>query len=100
LETPHGWLLLFHRVTKPDGIYKVEAMLLDRNDPSLVLADTAASLLEPETPEERVGQTPNVVSPCGAVVMNGQVYLYYGAADSVVCAARMALDAIYKRLGI
>jgi predicted GH43/DUF377 family glycosyl hydrolase len=33
LETPHGWLLLFHRVTKPDGIYKVEAMLLDRNDP-------------------------------------------------------------------
>ena len=100
LETPHGWLLLFHRVTKPDGIYKVEAMLLDRNDPSLVLADTAASLLEPETPEERVGQTPNVVFPCGAVVMNGQVYLYYGAADSVVCVARMALDAIYKRLGI
>ncbi len=100
LATPHGWLLLFHRVTKPDSIYKVEAMLLDRDDPSIVLADTAASLLEPETPEERMGQTPNVVFPCGAVVRGDDVYLYYGAADSVVCVARMALAAIYKRLGI
>ena len=100
IETPHGWLLLFHRVTKPDGIYKVEAMLLDRDNPFEVLADTAASLLEPEMPEERSGQTPNVVFPCGAVLMGGDVYLYYGAADSVVCLARMALSAIYKRLGI
>lgn len=98
--TPHGWLLMFHRVTKPDSVYKVEAMLLDHEDLTQVLADTAASLLEPETPEERVGQTPNVVFPCGSVVMDDQVYLYYGGADSVVCVARMALAAIYKRLGI
>jgi len=100
IETPFGWLLLFHRVTRPDSIYKVEAMLLALDDPAQVLADTAASLLEPETPEERMGQVPNVVFPCGAVVLGGEVYLYYGGADSVVCVARMALAAIYKRLGI
>lgn len=100
IATPHGWLLLFHRVTKPEGIYKVEAMLLDRDDPCRVVAETAASLLEPEMPEERVGQTANVVFPCGAVVLGGEIYLYYGGADSVVCVARMALASIYKRLDI
>lgn len=100
IETPHGWLLLFHRVTRPEGVYKVEAMLLERDDPATVLADTAASLLEPEAPYEREGQTRNVVFPCGAVVIDDQVYLYYGGGDSVVCVARMALPALYKRLGI
>ena len=41
-----------------------------------------------------------MVFPCGAVVIDDQVYLYYGGGDSVVCVARMALPAIYKRLGI
>lgn len=100
IDTPHGWLLLFHRVTKPDSVYKVDAMLLDAANPAEVLADTAASLLEPEMPEERMGQTANVVFPCGAVVKGENVYLYYGGADSVVCVARLEMSAIYKRLGI
>lgn len=75
-------------------------MLLDRDDPCRVLADTGASLLEPETAEERTGQTPNVVFPCGAVVMGDDVYIYYGGADSVVCMASMPLAALYKRLGL
>lgn len=100
IETPYGWLLFFHRVTQPSPVYKVEALLLDREDPSRVITGTGATLLEPETREERFGQTPNVVFPCGAVLLNGDVYLYYGGADSVVCLARMPLQVIYKRLGI
>jgi predicted GH43/DUF377 family glycosyl hydrolase len=100
LETPHGWLLFFHRVTISGSVYKVEAMLLDREHPSRVIAETAATLLEPETTEERFGQTPNVVFPCGAVIHDEHVMLYYGGADSVICLARMTLEAIYKRLGI
>jgi len=42
----------------------------------------------------------NVVFPCGALVQQDQVYLYYGGADSVVCAARMSLAAVYRRLGL
>lgn len=100
IDTPHGWLLLFHRVTKPNSVYKVEAMLLDRDDPCRVLADTGATLLEPETPEERIGQTPNVVFPCGAVVMGDDLYIYYGGADSVVCMASMPMAVLFKRLGL
>lgn len=100
LWTTRGWLLLFHRVTRPGGIYKIEAMLLDPEDPTHVLTETAATLLEPETPEERYGQTPNVVFPCGAVLIDAQVYLYYGGADSVVCVARMALSDVFLRMGL
>lgn len=100
IETAHGWLLFFHRVTQPHAVYKVEAMLLDRDDPTRVIAETAATLLEPETPEEREGQVPNVVFPCGSIVLDEHVYLYYGGADSVVCLARMPLAAVFKRLGI
>lgn len=100
LETPHGWLLFFHRVTQTGSIYKVEALLLDRDEPSRVIAETGATLLEPETSEERFGQTPNVVFPCGAVIRDGFVLLYYGGADSVICLARMALERVYRRLGL
>lgn len=100
LETARGWLLFFHRVTRPGAVYKIEAMLLDRDDPSRVLTETAATLLEPETPEERYGQTPNVVFPCGAVLIDEEVYLYYGGADSVVCVARMALQDVFRRMGL
>lgn len=100
LETPHGWLLFFHRVTQTGSIYKVEALLLDRSEPSRVIAETGATLLEPETSEERFGQTPNVVFPCGAVIRDGFVLLYYGGADSVICLARMALERVYRRLGL
>lgn len=100
IEIGPGWLLFFHRVTKPDSVYKVEAMLLDARDPSQVRAETAATLLEPEAPEERFGQVANVVFPCGAILRNGDVYLYYGAADQVVCVARMSLDSLLKRMDL
>jgi beta-1,2-mannobiose phosphorylase / 1,2-beta-oligomannan phosphorylase len=100
IETPLGWLLFFHRVTKPVPVYKVEAMLLDIADPRRVIAETGATLLEPETSDECRGQTPNVVFPCGAVLLDEQVYLYYGGGDSVCCVARMPLQEIFKRLGI
>jgi len=99
IETELGWLLFFHRVTRPDSVYKIEAMLLDARDPSQVRAETAATLLEPETPEERFGQVPNVVFPCGAILRGAHVYLYYGGADQVVCVARMRLESILSRMG-
>lgn len=100
IETSLGWLLFFHRVTRPDSVYKIEAMLLDARDPSQVIAETAATLLEPEAPEERFGQVPNVVFPCGAVVRAGEVYLYYGGADRVVCVARMSVDSLLNRMDL
>ena len=84
----------------PGDIYKVEAGLLALNDPTKVIAKTDASLLEPELDYEKIGQVPNVVFPCGAVLLNDMVYLYYGGGDRVVGVAKMELKDILKRLGM
>lgn len=94
LETEHGWLLLYHGVSKPGFIYKVGAMLLDYDDPRKILARTDEPILEPTESYEKQGQVPNVVFPCGAVIINGIIYLYYGGADTVIGVATMPLQAL------
>lgn len=94
IETEHGWLLLYHGVSKPGNVYKVGAMLLDYDDPRKILGRTDEPLLEPETDYEKVGQVPNVVFPCGAVVIEDTIYLYYGGADSVTGVATMSLTTL------
>lgn len=44
------------------------------------------------------GQTPHVVFPCGAVLVDGTIYLYYGGADSVVCVASMLRATLVRRM--
>lgn len=99
LRTGQGWLVFFHHVSDPDSTYRVEAMLLDIQDPARVLAETAGTLLEPEMDYERAGDVPNVVFPCGAVLRDRWVHLYYGGGDRVIGVARMSLEAIFKQMG-
>ncbi len=93
LKTEKGWLLLYHGV---DGgmTYRVGAVLLDLVNPAHILGRTAKPLFEPETEYEKVGVVPNVVFPCGAVVIDGRVLLYYGGADLVTGVASLELDKI------
>ncbi|HEX8931697.1 MAG TPA: hypothetical protein VF810_00910 [Patescibacteria group bacterium] len=103
IETEYGWLLLYHGVSnhqpnEPFGIYKVGAMLLDYDDPRKILGRTDTPLLEPTEDYELHGQVPNVVFPCGAVVIEGTIYLYYGAADKVTCVATMPLQTLLDML--
>jgi predicted GH43/DUF377 family glycosyl hydrolase len=67
-------------------------MLLDPSDPRKILGRTKEPLLEPEKDYELQGIIPNVVFSCGAVVMNGIIYLYYGGCDTVVGVATMPLS--------
>ncbi|HSW48417.1 MAG TPA: hypothetical protein VLG67_05055, partial [Candidatus Saccharimonadales bacterium] len=94
IETEKGWILLYHGVSDPGFKYMVGAMLLDLEDPRKVIGRTEQPLLVPEKPYELIGQVPNVVFPCGAVVIEGQIYLYYGGADSVVGVATMPLNSL------
>lgn len=98
IETEYGWLLFYHGVSHPRAFYKVGAMLLDYNDPKKVIGRSDEPLLEPEKPYELIGQVSNVVFPCGAVVIDGTVYLYYGGADSVVGVATMPLKDLLTTL--
>ena len=100
IETSYGWLMFYHRATIPGSVYKVEAALLDLNDPSTILAQADATLLEPEMEYEEKGIVANVVFPCGAVLRNETIFLYYGGADRVTGVAVMELPALLKRFGI
>lgn len=88
IKTEYGWLLIYHAVDDRDpGRYKMGAMLLDLNDPTKVLARTHEPILEPEEPYENEGLKYGVAYPCGAVVFNDNLHVYYGGADMVICMA-------------
>jgi predicted GH43/DUF377 family glycosyl hydrolase len=62
-------------------------MLLDLNDPSKVLFRSSQPILEPKERYENFGFKAGVVYPCGAVVKDNTLFVYYGGADSFVCVA-------------
>jgi predicted GH43/DUF377 family glycosyl hydrolase len=93
IETEVGWLLLYHGISHHTK-YRLGAALLDLKNPTKVLVRTDEPILEPELPYEKQGQVPQVVFPCGAVVMDGTLFVYYGAADTVVGAAHIKLEEI------
>lgn len=102
LLTKHGWLLAYHGVrrTASGSIYRVGLALLDRDDPTQVLARGNEWVLGPHEPYERGGDVPDVVFPCGWILRDDDdtLHLYYGAADSVVCMAEASLAALLDHL--
>ena len=99
LKTPHGWLLLYHGVGA-DRMYRVGAMLLDLEDPSKVISRTSEAILEPEDDWEIKGHHNwgGVVFPCGNIIMNNKLLVYYGGADKYVGIAYCELDEIIDNL--
>jgi len=61
-------------------------MLLDLDDPTIVLARTNRPILEPEEWYES-DHKPNVIYASAAVVKDGLLHIYYGGGDKHVCAA-------------
>ncbi|MEK9177521.1 MAG: hypothetical protein AAB777_00190, partial [Patescibacteria group bacterium] len=99
IKTKKGWLLLYHGVSW-STTYRVGAVLLDLEDPTIVKARTAIPLFEPKEEYERKGMVPNVVFPCGLVVRGTTAYMYYGAADSVIGVATIKMSALLKMLEV
>ncbi len=98
IKTKHGWLLLYHGVSKTSSTYRIGAVLLDINDPAIVLARTTDPIFEPEEPYEKNGIVNNVVFPCGMIEKNGFLYIYYGGADTVVGVATIDMDIVIRAL--
>ncbi len=89
IKTEEGWLLIYHGVGK-DRVYRAGAVLLDLDDPSKEIGRSPVPILEPETDYEKYGDVNNVVFPEGAVIRNGTLFVYYGAADRVCAVATVA----------
>ncbi|MGE5041727.1 MAG: hypothetical protein ACM3IJ_02385 [Candidatus Levyibacteriota bacterium] len=99
IKTEDGWLFVYQSVGYQDpGKYKIGAMLLDLENPSKVLYRTNSPIVEPVEKYENDGFKAGVVYPCGAVAMNDKLHVYYGGADTVVCAASADLSTFLKEM--
>ena len=96
IELDEGWLLLTHGVG-PIRKYAIGAALLDKRDPSRVLARSAEPLLRPE-PSEREGYVPNVVYTCGAMRHNDQIILPYAVSDTFSSFATIRISALIEAM--
>ncbi|MCC6424218.1 MAG: glycoside hydrolase family 130 protein [Phycisphaerales bacterium] len=96
IETPHGWLLIYHGVlTSCNGfVYSFGAALLDKDEPWKIKHRAAPYLMSPQTLYELVGDVPSVVFPCAALLdePTGRLAIYYGCADTVTAVAFAYLD--------
>ncbi len=106
IKTERGWLVIFHAVDWSaersktgweddwQKRYTAGIALLDLHDPRKVLGVCKQPLIVPEAYYEIAnGFHNNVVFPGGMILEdNGQVKIYYGAADTVECLATAHVD--------
>jgi predicted GH43/DUF377 family glycosyl hydrolase len=77
IETKKGWLFVYHGVDE-SFTYRLGLALIDRNNPEK-LRKLRRPIFEPREDYER-----NVVFCCGAVQLDGKLFVYYGADDRTV----------------
>jgi predicted GH43/DUF377 family glycosyl hydrolase len=102
LETPQGWLLLYHGVhtTAAGSIYRLGLALLDARHPERVLARSSEWLFGPDAPYERIGDVDQVVFSCGWQLLDDEdtIRMYYGAADTSICVATASVSGLLRWL--
>jgi predicted GH43/DUF377 family glycosyl hydrolase len=99
IKTAQGWLNIYHGVfeTMAGAVYRLGAALHDLDDPARVIAVGDRWILQPEDPWEVSGYVPNVVFCGGAVPEeDGEIKLYWGGADTVMCAGTTSVERLVQ----
>ncbi|MGC9046843.1 MAG: hypothetical protein ACP5IC_01870 [Minisyncoccia bacterium] len=96
IKTKRGWILFYHGVSEDDHVYRVGAVLISLKNPLDIIARTDYPVFEPEKNYEKIGEVPNVVFPCSAVLIKDKIFVYYGAADKVCGVATITLKEMLK----
>jgi predicted GH43/DUF377 family glycosyl hydrolase len=96
IEIDEGWLLLTHGVGAMRE-YSIGAVLLDKDDPSKVLARCREPVLA-ASEGNREGYVPNVVYTCGALRHGDQIFMPYGVADSSVAFAFVPISEMLAKM--
>lgn len=94
IQTNEGWLVIYYssKKNRKDRVFRVGAALLDPEDPRKEIGRTKQPLFEPLEEWEKIGRVPNVVFPSGAIIKDERVWIYYGAADTLVAAKSVELE--------
>jgi predicted GH43/DUF377 family glycosyl hydrolase len=100
IETKEGWLLIYHGVQETDRgrVYSACAALLDLKDPSIEIARLPYALFSPEYEWELIGEVNNVCFPTGTALFGNTLFIYYGAADSLIACASVNLPDLIAEL--
>lgn len=100
IETEHGWLLIYHSVhdTVQGYMYVACAALLDLEDPATEIARLPEPLFKPDIEWELKGYVDYVTFPTGTALIDGTLYIYYGAADERIACASVKLDELVAEL--
>lgn len=95
IKTEKGWLSIYHGVfqTMDGSIYRLGVALHDLHNPARMIGVGDSWILQPEDTWEVIGYVHNVVFTCGAVPEpDGTVKIYWGGADSVMCAGEAKIS--------
>ncbi len=95
IKTEKGWLMVYHSVDNR-SYYRLGLAFLDLEDPSRVIYRHPEPILEPGEVYEKTGDTSNVTFTCGAVIKDGKLLVYYGAADMVIGVAYADMKDVLK----
>jgi len=96
IRTPEGWLVIFHGVSlvkeTQQEHYSLSAMLLDLDDPRIIIAQKTP-ILFPQEDYETSAFVKNVVFSNGAVYLekSDELLVYYGAGDESIGLAKTKL---------
>jgi len=100
IETSAGWLMIYHAVEENGSkrTYRAGAALLDIDHPEIATHRLPYPLFSPEESWEKVGDVGNVVFPTGALVRDGILDIYYGAADTRIGKISFELNHLLNEL--
>jgi predicted GH43/DUF377 family glycosyl hydrolase len=100
IETEAGWILIYHGVEHSDKgeVYSACAALLDKDNPSRLIARLPYALFSPKYDWELKGEVNNVVFPTGTALFGNTLFIYYGAADTVIASASVNLNNLVSEL--
>ena len=102
IQTRHGWLVIYHGVSKTPGPsaggrnlrYSAGVMVLSNEHPRFIRYRSPEPVLTPESPQESQGTVANVVFPTGIdrrddLGAPDRFDVYYGMADDRIGVARL-----------
>ncbi len=97
IRTSAGWLVIYHGANA-ENRYCLGALLLDLEEPWRIVARSEEPIMEPLAPYELEGFFGQVIFTNGHIIDGDRLTLYYGAADSVICAAHLSINSILSTI--
>mgnify|MGYP005850809559 CR=1 FL=1 len=97
MEIDEGWLVLYYgaKDTSAGSIYRIGAVILDKDNPAKVIGRAGIPILSPREKYERIGDVPNIVFSTGACINEKrEINIFYGAANSCICVGTTTIKEI------